>query len=598
MLLERVFRFWFEISAVLLVVAILWLPSIYDTEIFLHDQDLPILIGILGVIAFVRVAPRVLPGWLARWLNRLAAKVRLLQIKPPTRPLAVALGLAILCGLAAWLGARWIFGDFPLSMDEFMANFDAVGLGRGTPMAPVPAEWRSYVVALQPVFGIHTAGGAFWGSTYLPINAALRALGAVLGAQTLVSPLLATISVVAVFGIARRLWPERPGVALAAAILLATSSQFLVTAMTPYAMNAHLAFNLVWLWLFLRGGRLGHAGAIVVGFLACGLHQFIFHPLFVAPFVLQLWLERRWSAAILYTLSYAAICLFWIDYPQLVLRYLGAAPAVASAGGGTTAAAAHGLTTEVKALLDDFEWSGVGYMSKNLIRFVTWQNLLTAPLALLGAVAAVRARGTLRSLVLGVLLTTLAMFVLMPYQGHGWGYRYFHGLLGSMCLVAAWQWGRLTDQLPVGETSNARIAFLVVAALSAGLLFPIHAWQAHRYARPYMTAGAAIARAPTQVVLVDSVGVHFGADLIRNDPYLARPPFLVAVNLITPAQLTDLCSRYTISTFSRDDAARLGIALYRVRSSKRLGARRLEDLQGRPCGAPAQPVRPLLRGGL
>jgi hypothetical protein len=38
--------------------------------------------------------------------------------------------------------------------------------------------------------------------------------------------------------------------------------------MTPYAMSAHLALNLVWLWLFLRNTAASHAGAIAVGFLA------------------------------------------------------------------------------------------------------------------------------------------------------------------------------------------------------------------------------------------------------------------------------------------------------------------------------------------
>ena len=100
-------------------------------------------------------------------------------------------------------------------------------------------------------------------------------------------------------------------------------------------MPAYLAFNLAWLWLFLRGGRLGHGAAIAVGFLAAGLHQVLFHPLFVAPFVWQLWLDRRWRLAAVYTLAYAAICGFWIEFPQLELRWLGEA---ASAGAPTASA--------------------------------------------------------------------------------------------------------------------------------------------------------------------------------------------------------------------------------------------------------------------
>ncbi len=184
-------------------------------------------------------------------------------------------------------------------------------------------QWQDYVSALQPQFAFSTDDGAYWASAYLPVNAALRGLAKAAGGATLASPLLAAISVAAVWGVGRRMWPGRPSTALIAAVLLATSSQFLVTAMTPYAMNAHLAFNLVWLWLFLRGGRVGHAGALAIGFLACGLHQLLFHPLFVAPFVLQLWIERRWRLAGLYTLAYGAFCMFWIDYWPIALWLAG-----------------------------------------------------------------------------------------------------------------------------------------------------------------------------------------------------------------------------------------------------------------------------------
>ena len=41
------------------------------------------------------------------------------------------------------------------------------------------------------------------------------------------------------------------------------------------------------------------------------------------------------------------------------------------------------------------------------------------------AIAAVRRnQGAARPLVNGIVLTTLAMAFLIPYQGHGWGYRY------------------------------------------------------------------------------------------------------------------------------------------------------------------------------
>jgi hypothetical protein len=99
-----------------------------------------------------------------------------------------------------------------------------------------------------------------------------------LGDPALLNPLLAGAGAVALFDICRRLLPESRGGQATALLLYFSSAQMLAAAMTPYSMTGHLAFNLVWLALFLRGDKLGHAGAILIGFVATGLHQVIFHP--------------------------------------------------------------------------------------------------------------------------------------------------------------------------------------------------------------------------------------------------------------------------------------------------------------------------------
>ena len=65
---------------------------------------------------------------------------------------------------------------------------------------------------------------------------------------------------------------------------------------------------------------------MLVGVLATGLHQVAFHPLFVAPFIVGLWLKDRRPLAAIYAVVYALICLFWASYPQLVLSYSGMEP--------------------------------------------------------------------------------------------------------------------------------------------------------------------------------------------------------------------------------------------------------------------------------
>jgi hypothetical protein len=472
--------------------------------------------------------------------------------------LAMAAIAALACALVAWAGTFVVFDNYALSMDEFMANFDAAILAHGQLMAPVAAPWRAFLAALQPTFVTVAPGDVAWSSQYLPVNAGLRAVGLMAGAPSLVSPLLAAVSVMAIFGVARRLWPARPDMALAAAALLATSSQFLVTAMTSYAMTAHLAFNLVWLWLFLRGGKLGNTGAILVGFLATGLHQFVFHPLFAAPFIAELLFARRWRLALTYIAAYGLICGFWIGYWRFAFALAGHAGAtVGPAAIGT--AAATDLASRVTALWKTVDPAAPRVMDANLIRFVTWQSLLTAPLAILGVVAAVRTGGAVRALLLGLVLTVIAMFVLTPHQGHGWGYRYLHGLLGSSCLLAAFAWGRLTEPLSAAARRWAGVSFAVFAGVSVLVLLPLRASQARAFAHPYARAWAAIAHAPSAVVVVDPAGAWYASDLVRNDPYLRRGPLVFDIRALTEDQLSELCAHRTVSLFDPTDAVRLGV---------------------------------------
>lgn len=583
-MLEKILKAWLWLGAGLLGMSVagLFLRQPRPlTDFFFVFQDMPILTAILLIVVTLRLIPGVASRAAAYFEPRVA--IVLSRTPPWAASPVMAIGcLALMSGLIGWVGAYLIYDNYALSLDEFMATFGAAIHRHGQLMAPVPAQWQDYVWALQPQFAFATDDGAFWGSSYLPVNAGLRGAAAAFGAESLVSPLLAAISVTAIWAVGRRIWPDRPAMALIAAALLATSSQFLITAMTPYAMTAHLAFNLVWLWLFLRGGRLGHAGAIAMGFLACGVHQLLFHPLFAAPFVLQLWLERRWRAAALYSVAYAAICLFWIDYWPIALGMLGEAPAAAPGAGG----AVGGFGAHALALAATFDPAALGLMAKNLIRLITWQNPLTAPLVALGGVAAFRANGTLRSLILGLGLTMLAMFILIPYQGHGWGYRYLHGFLGSACLLAVWEWTCLTDHLDGAQRVGARVAFGAVTAAALLILLPIRAWQAHDFLHPYALANAAIRRANAQVVLVDNSASWFTTDLVRNDPYLTNRPVVLSLGDLEKGQARDLCARYTVSIFDTASSASFGIrTVPAVRPSP---AR--EALRGLTCGTPARPI--------
>lgn len=507
------------------------------TEIFFFTQDLPAAMLMLALGYALYLTP---PAWAP-------AKAR-----PPGWRAAALLSLAV--AAICWAGSRIVYDGYALALDEFMARFDARILASGHLLAEIPAAWRPYAAALQPNFIRISPDGAHWASQYLPVNAAFLALAAKLGAMSLMTPLWAGIAVVATYGAGRRLWPERPNAAWAAALLLATTPQLLITAMTPYAMSAHLALNMVWLWLVLRGGRLGHGAAAGVAFLATGLHQLIFNPLFAAPFVAEMWLAKRWRPALWHTFAYAAIGLFWAAWPglaaQTVASAIPRAGAAAVAAGGAPAVAAHALD-----LLRKFQpIAATGFMIENLARFLSWQSLLAMPLALLAVRPALKQGGAPRALVMGVILTTLAAFALMPYQGHGWGYRYLHGLMGALCLLAGLSWSRISER----ADPRARAAvFGAAAAASLIVLFPFLAWRTWATTHPHAAAMRQIRAIPADVLVVQDNTLRIDIMSVRNDPWLTNRPLLMFAENLTAPQVRELCARYRVRWLIDDPAGPL-----------------------------------------
>ncbi|HVN00077.1 MAG TPA: hypothetical protein VMT68_07665 [Caulobacteraceae bacterium] len=566
---------WLKICAVLLIGAVYAArPSDRVAEAyFFWRHDLPVLIAMVLATAAL--------GW--------PAAQRLLSRRwPALSARLIVLALAAVCLVVGSVGSTLVFDNYTLSLDEFMANFDARIFARGDLMAPIAPTWQPFAPALQPMFDLPVPEGDYWASAYLPVNAGMRALGRIGGVEWLVNPLLSAFSIVATWAVARRLWPDRPDRALIAAALLGTSAQLIVMAMTAYSMPGHLAFNLAWLWLFLRGGRLGHAAAIVVGLFATGMHQLLFHPVFAAPFVLQLWLDRRWTLAAVYTLAYAVIGVFWVEYWQIELRLLGESQEDAGSLG-------HGwLVERTLDVLNGVRIDNIGAMGESLMRFVTWQNLLAAPLAVIGGVAAFREKGHLRALALGVILTLIAMLILMPTQTHGWGYRYAHGLLASACLIGAVAWSQLTDGLPPGAQAAARGGLVVASLVSLLVLAPIRAWQAWSYVRPYDLADRQIRTAPAKVVIIDHEGpLGFNpGTVVRNDPFLGPgQPKVMQLSYMNEALMRQVCAMGAIEVFGGANAAAAGIDTAASRPEPQVV--RLRVLMARlRCGTPMPLLHP------
>lgn len=528
--------------ALLAVLALLELeltPQYPLARMLMRKQDAPVVVVIAAVLLWL--AFRRVPATVGQATARLAGAV------PGIVPVLIAFA-----ALVALLGTRYVAAYTPVSHDEIMATFDAAIVASGRLMAPIPPEWRSLSWALEPVFRLPVPGDTAWVSTYLPGNAIIRGLLGRIFDGAVVNGILVLAALAALLGVARQLWPGRKDLHVVALGLVALSSQVLCMAMTPYAMTAHLALNLVWLWLHLRGTALSHGAAIAVGCLATGLHQLVFHPLFVAPFILQMMLERRWRLAAVYAASYAVIGILWILYWQLLLLAHGI-PAQ-----GSSAVGASFFVTRVWHMLADFSVSGLETMLQNLLRFGVWQHPLMIILLIPGLAAGWRAGGTFRSLSMGIGLTILAMLILLPYQDIGWGYRYLHGLIGSAALLATLAWKQLCETASPAERA-APWALLAATTVAALALVAVHALQVHAYLSPYTRANAAIAARKTDAVVIETISIYHGIELVRNDPYLRNRPLIFDIGLLDETLIRELCSRMSVSIFDGTEAQTYGI---------------------------------------
>lgn len=489
--------------------------------LFLH-QDLLVALGLIPLLAVI-----------ARLPSSPAHRI----VGPTRAQIAlVAIGLILIC----WIGHRLVFGGYDLSRDEQLANFDAAIYARGLVFAPLDQGWRPWADALNQTFLLPIGNREGWVSAYLPVNAAARAL---LGSLT--SPMFAATGAMALWSIARRLWPEDGSTQWAVLLLYAGSSQLLIAGMTAYAMSGHVALNLFWLALFLRGGRAGHGGAMLVGLFATGLHQPLFHPLFVLPFLDMLLRQQRYRLLTAYAIAYAGIAAFWLGWPIWV------------AAQATTITPPHlnvagvGYLDRLLRAMSGLSLGGIGLMMANLVRFVTWQHLLALPLAILG-VAAARGEPLVRALAVGLLLPVVVMLVLLPYQGHGWGYRYLHGLIGNLALLGGYGWAAC------GGAARARMA--AATAASIALLFPLHAWQAQRQAAPYAALDGTIAASGTAIVIVDDDAAPFAQDLVINDADLGNRPIRLKASAVPQGSVPALCRRGTIAILGADRLAALNVA--------------------------------------
>jgi hypothetical protein len=482
-------------------------------------------------IAFVVAARRAMPDettatpWLdvSRW---------------PLRNLAL---VAVLVFSLAAVGTSVVMHALPLSMDEYVADFQSRIFASGELRAIVPATWRDFAWALTPVYVAYDPGQHAWSSQYLPVYSALRAIFIDSGADRFVNPALAALSLPLVFACARRLWPEDRSRAWLAVGFLASSSQLLFMSMTGYAMPAHLAVNLLWLYAFLRNDRAGWLAAPVIGAVALGLHNPFPHALFIAPFLLLILLQQRWR----WTLYFATV------YLVAIAGWYTCARSVQMGGQGSSLL---GLFQ-----LPDLRMFAVQGLSLTVA--LSWQTPMLA-LALVWSAVAWRSLSVTERALLAGILTSLGFFLLFPStQGHGWGYRYTFAVLGNMALLGVVGVDAMRRSLGPRLVDRSVVASL---ALTVVVQWPVRAWQVEHYVRPFAELHEYVAHLDADVVIVDPTTSWYGIDLVRNEPSLNNRPRVMSAFYLRPAERRLLLARFgdRVHLLEPQEIARFGVPTF------------------------------------
>lgn len=466
------------------------------------------------------------------------SKVRKLEIPGTFHRPDLSLPLAIAFGvfLVATAGTYFVSHNYALSADENMADFQARIFLRGQISAEIPEKWADAVRVIKPTYVDYFPAAHTWKSAYLPVYAVMRALFQSVHLESLLNPFLAGLTVLAMFGTARNIWPEEKENAFVAAALLAVSAQFLLMATTAYSMPAHLALNTIWLWLYTQPDRRRFYLAPFVGILALGLHQPTVHALFVAPFLFRLVLQRKWRVSAIFAGLYLAGLLAWLSW-----RAHYSPPHAAS-------------DTFFFRL---FNPRMVFIQPMDLLLLIGWSSLATPLLAILGFRKIFRRQPLVQDAALSCFLTFGFYYFFYLDQGHGWGYRYFHGALGCLVLVAAAGWKTLVQDV---GAPRARMFLLLGLTTSVLVQLPLRCLQVERFVRPYAKASEMMQSIDADVVAFNPMDAWYSGDLVRNDPFLEDRPILVRLSRLTQEEVDMLATAGRPRFVTKEELARCGLA--------------------------------------
>jgi hypothetical protein len=415
-------------------------------------------------------------------------------------PYFVALASVAMLGL----GTILIYHDYPLSMDEYAAVFQAKIFASGRLAAQVPRSLVDWLV-LSGFNGSFLVASPESGRAiehYWPGFAALLAPFEFLNVRWLCNPTLAGLAIVLIYRITLEITGDRRAAGWALLFTVA-SGGFVANALSYYSMQAHLTANLLFAALLLKPTNYRALGAGLVGSLALILHNPVPHALFAIPWLLTMALEREQRRFLLPLI---------LGYLPGVALGLGWLLWRADIGFGAHGAAAmRGLTDGV------FAWPDAALLNMRAAALAKmW--LWTLPCLFVFAVLGRRRLGDNRSV---RLLTQSAILTFAGYlfvrfdQGHGWGFRYFQSAWGAVPILAGCAMTNRSD------AQRRLVSFAGAAAiLNLILVMPFQMHQVSEFIVQHLAQLPPPQRPGNNVYFIHPLGGFYVADMVQFDPQL------------------------------------------------------------------------------
>jgi hypothetical protein len=155
--------------------------------------------------------------------------------------------------------------------------------------------------------------------------------------------------------------------------------------------------------------------------------------------------------------------------------------------------------------------------------------------------------------------------IVIPFQGHGWGYRYLHPYLGSFALLAGFGYRHLRTK--IGDRVDG--AVLISSGLTALVTIPLLFLASSRLAQAYVAVENLVSSQQAPLALIDTFALPTSdrrwapnaIETVRNFPDLSNRPRRFSSRAMTPEMLERLCHRGKVALIGRAEQRRVGFAM-------------------------------------